>query len=144
MKWGFGSGGKRQRREYYRYSCCLSMEARPMDSEEEAWMKEQGMLVVDDELPMHEGIMRNISGGGMMFIGTHRYRTGELVYVRFNFGKNYRQCIRILESSSDASQEPGSGYRSRAEFVGMEWRVREGLIRYIFARERTDRKLELE
>ncbi len=119
------------------------MEERLMEDEEQSWMREQGMLVVDDAIPMHTSMMRNISGGGMMFTGTHRYRTGDLVYGRFHFGRDYRLCMRILESSN-ADQEGTGGYRNRAEFVGMEWRERERLIRYIFARERTDRKQELE
>lgn len=134
---------KNQRREYYRYQCTVPIQDRLMDEEEQKWMLEDEMLVVDDVLPMHDSMMIDISGGGLQFIGTGRYESGDLVYCRFQFGKDYRLCANILECCGNIPGHPGK-YRSRARFQGVERREREEIIRHIFLLERSRRKLEHE
>lgn len=134
---------KNQRREYYRYQCTVPIQDRLMDEEEQKWMKEDEMLVVDDDQPMHDSTMIDISGGGLQLIGTGKYETDDLIYCRFQFGKDYRFCARILECCGGIPGHPGK-YRSRARFLGVERREREEIIRHIFALERSRRKLERE
>ncbi len=134
---------KNQRREYYRYQCTIPMQNRLMDADERKWMTEQDMLVVDDALPMEDSMLVDISGGGLQFIGAKKYVKDDMVYCRFQFGKNYRLCTCILESVGNIANHPGK-YRSRARFVGVERREREEIIRYIFTLERAKRKLERE
>lgn len=131
---------KRQRREYYRYSCSMPVHVRRMDEVERRWMTERGKLIVFEDLPLEENTIVDISGGGMQFIGEHRYESGELLYSEFVFGKEYRQCLKVLDSSS-IPDRPGE-YRHRLKFLGMDRRAREQIIQNIFALERMKRKFE--
>lgn len=133
---------KRQRREYYRYSCSIPVEVRRMDSAEKKWMTERGKLVVMEDLPMEKNTAVDISGGGMQFTGQYRYEAGEFLYGKFSFGKEYRQCMKVLESS-EIPDRPGE-YRHRVRFLGMERHAREEIIQNIFVLERVKRKFEYE
>ena len=131
---------KRQRREYYRYSCNLPLMVRKMDEVERKWMTERGKLIIFEDLPMDENTAVDISGGGMQFIGNNKYEVGDLLYGQFIFGKEYSQCLKILDSSV-LPDRPGE-YRHRAKFLGMDRRAREEIIQNIFSLERMKRKFE--
>lgn len=131
---------KRQRREYYRYSCSIPIAVRRLDSAEEKWITERGKLVVMEDAVMEQHICIDISAGGMQFSGRYKYEPGELLYGKFSFGKDYRQCMRVLESSR-IPDSPGE-YRHRVKFYRMDKREKEEIIQNIFTLERIKRKLE--
>lgn len=63
---------KFQRREYYRLSCALDMNCRLLEKEEiEAVDKRDGFLM--EGLPLKRGIIVDISGGGVRFVGEYAY-----------------------------------------------------------------------
>ncbi len=129
---------KHQRREFYRYECSLPMQDRWMDDSEQKLMTDNGWLCVDEDLPMSKSTVIDISGGGIQFTGKHSYGVNELVYCKFDFGKEYRLCVEIMGCDPIAGQ-PGN-YCHRARFVGMSKQEREGIIRYIFTLERLEIK----
>lgn len=129
---------KHQRREFYRYECKLPMKDRWMDDSEQKFMRDNGFLFVDEDMPMSDSTIIDISGGGIQFTGTHSYGVNELVYCRFTFGQEYRLCAEIMGSDVVTGQ-PGN-YCHRAKFVGMSKQDREGIIRYIFSLERLEIK----
>lgn len=128
---------KYQRREYYRYSCSIPVHVRKLSDVEQKWMAEKGRLIVFDELPLEENTVIDISGGGMQFTGKNLYEINELLYAEFVFGKEYQQCLKVLERNKipDRVDE----YRYRLKFLGMERQAREGIIQNIFVLERMKR-----
>ena len=133
---------KNQRREYYRYQCTIPMQDRAMDEEERQFFVTQGLLLVDDEIPMGESTIVDISGGGLQFVGTCRYHVNDMVYCRFVFGKPYALCLKILDGK--AVPDKAGQYRYRAGFMEIDKRVREEVIRHIFALERMKRKMYID
>lgn len=131
---------KRQRREYFRYTCSMPVETRRMDQVEKKWMTDRGALVVMEDLPMEHNTAIDISGGGMQFIGQYQYEAGDFLYGKFSFGREYRQCMKVLESSP-IPERPGE-FRSRVRFLGMDRRSKEEIIQNIFVLERMKRKFE--
>ena len=131
---------KRQRREFYRYACTIPIHMREMDRDEQKWMTEKGRLLIAEDVPLEEHTMVDISGGGMQFIGTCTYEVGTLLYCKFTFGKEYCQCMKVLDCSN-IPDRPGE-YRYRTKFLGMDRRAREEIIQNIFALERMKRKFE--
>lgn len=129
---------KNQRREYYRYCCMLQMEDRIVDATELQWMEENGKKKPFAGLLMDDSTMLDISGGGLQFLADHQYEEGSIVYCRFFFGKEYRQCIKILGVA--VVEDRQNQYRYRARFIGMEKREREEIIQHIFELERMKRK----
>lgn len=129
---------KNQRREYYRYKCTLPMLDRRMEEEERQFMAAHGRLSVSEGLPMDESTIIDISGGGMQFMGHHKYEVNDVVYCKFSFGNSYEVCLKILSSSK--IPERAGEYRHRAKFLGMDKKDREAIIRYIFTLERIQKK----
>lgn len=129
---------KKQRREYYRYKCTLPMRDRLVDIEERKKMAERGQLVVRERRRMDRSTIIDISGGGMQFMGAHKYEKGSLIFCEFSFGKPREAFAQILDSAGIADR-PGE-YRHRAKFFGMNKKEREEIIRHIFALERMKRK----
>jgi len=135
---------KKQRREYYRYSCVIPMMGREL-VEEEITALEVKRPYLEEGLPTRESTIVDLSGGGMRFVGRHKYEKGIYVYVKcklVNKGKEkvYELIGRILtvEKIENRSDE----YDHRLQFIQMGNRTREEIIRYIFEEERKNRKRE--
>lgn len=129
---------KRQRREHYRYKCMLNLEVREMDSAESKWMTERGQLVVIEETPMDKATIVDISGGGLQFVGKQKYKKDSYCYCKFLFGREYKQCFKVLDSVP--IEDRAGEYRTRGKFVGMGSKERENIIQAIFLLERMQRK----
>ncbi|MBR1470784.1 MAG: flagellar brake protein [Lachnospiraceae bacterium] len=133
---------RRQRREYYRYSCALSMLARTLPEWEEKLYLEQNKLDLLAE-PEEKGVIVDISGGGIRFVSRQVYELGRLVHTRFTLdfkgGRHtYDAVVRIITAEALANQPANREYRG--QFLFMENGAREEIIRFIFEEERKVRK----
>ena len=66
---------KFQRREYYRLSCALEMNARVLEKEEIKALEQKSKYLVPG-LPLKRSIIVDISGGGIRFVGDYAYEIG--------------------------------------------------------------------
>lgn len=135
---------KFQRREYYRLSCALEMNSRPLEKEEiEAVEKQKNCLVPG--LPLKRSVIVDISGGGIRFVGDYAYEPDSLVYCKYNLviggsSKEYILVAKILVVR-ELEDRPGT-FEHRAQYINIDTAEREEIIRFIFEEERKHRKRE--
>ena len=70
---------KHQRREYYRFSCALEMNARNLKEEEVIAIDKNAIQLVPG-LPLKRSVIVDISGGGLRFESTQKYEVDSLIY----------------------------------------------------------------
>ncbi len=133
---------KKQRREYYRYSCAIGMMGRQLPDWEEKTYLEQSKLDIMAE-PVDRGVIVDISGGGMRFVSQADYELGRLVHSRFVLDlkegrRTYDAVIRVITAERMPNQPANREYRG--QFLYMENGAREEIIRFIFEEERKTRK----
>ena len=119
---------KHQRREYYRYSCALEMSARNLDAEDE---QETRNIIVD------------ISGGGLRFISERRYEPESLIQCTYHLSEEgirtkYEVVCKVL-AAKEWEKRPNV-FEHRVQYHELDGKIREQIIRYIFAEERKERK----
>lgn len=136
---------KFQRREYYRLSCALEMNSRPLEKEEKDAMDRNADLFLVPGLPLKRSVVVDISGGGIRFISSYRYEPNSFMYCKYNLiiegvSKEYTLITKIL-SSKELDNRPGV-YEHRAQYVDIDTYEREEIIRFIFEEERKHRKRE--
>lgn len=129
---------KYQRREYYRFSCALEMNSRPLQ-EEEVQAFEKNDVVLTPELPLQRSVIVDISGGGLRFVAEYAYEVDSLIlckYVLWIDGENkeYNLCGKVL-SVKKVDNRPGF-FEHRVQYVNMDKDNREEIIKYIFNEER--------
>lgn len=129
---------KYQRREYYRFSCALEMNSRPLQ-EEEVNAIEQHAELLTPGLPLQRSVIVDISGGGLRFVANYAYETGSLILCRYqlwieNESKDYNLVGKVL-SVKEIENRPGV-YEHRVQYVNIEAGSREEIIKYIFDEER--------
>ncbi|MDE5907559.1 MAG: flagellar brake domain-containing protein [Lachnospiraceae bacterium] len=135
---------KFQRREYYRLSCALDMEARLLAEEE---IEALGMKFdfLERRRPLQHNVIVDISGGGIRFVGEQVYEPESLIYCRYNLDrggktKEYSIIAKVLVVKK-LEDKPGY-YEHRAHYINIETAEREEIIRFIFEQERKNRKRE--
>ncbi len=133
---------KKQRREYFRYSCAIGTMARQLPDWEEKSYLEQSKLDIMAE-PSERGVIVDISGGGMRFVSQAEYELGRLVHTRFVLDlkdgrRTYDAVIRVITAERMPNQPANREYRG--QFLYMENGAREEIIRFIFEEERKTRK----
>jgi len=129
---------RHQRREYYRYSCILSMQTRMLHDYEEVSYLSQSRYDESIE-PKDKSTIVDISGGGMRFVSQATYPTDHLVNCRFSLQfrgrvSRYDCVVRILSGDVVANNKDQTEYRG--QFVHIDGGAREEIIRYIFEEER--------
>lgn len=135
---------KFQRREYYRLSCALEMNSRPLEKEE-VEVVERGNSYLVPGLPLKRSVIVDISGGGIRFIGNYAYEPESLVYCKYNLvvdgnAKEYTLVAKVL-MVRELEDRPGV-YEHRAQYINIDTSDREEIIRFIFEEERKHRKRE--
>lgn len=129
---------KQQRREYYRYSCVIGMNSRQLnEEEEEQYYKTKNSDLLSE--PEGKSVIVDISGGGIRFVSADVYEKGKMVYCRFQLALNGQQItygcvVKILHIQPVGNHTKNMEYRG--EFVFMEERIRESIIKFIFEEER--------
>lgn len=135
---------KYQRREYYRFSCALEMEARDL-LEEEKKAVEQEDYHLNPGLPLKRSVIVDISGGGLRFVSTQKYEENSLIYCTYylmlNGQKKKYELVGKILSVKEIQGKAGT-YEHRVQYVNLDVDEREEIIRYIFEEERKHRNKE--
>lgn len=122
-----------QRREYYRFSCALEMDSRPLEEEEEISEAEQEELL--PKLPLKSSVIVDISGGGLRFVAYYAYEVDSLILCKYHLqidghDKEYRLVGKVL-AVNELEQKPGI-FDHRVQYVHVDPQDREEIIKYIF------------
>lgn len=122
-----------QRREYYRFSCALEMDSRPLEKEEEISEAEQEELL--PKLPLKSSVIVDISGGGLRFVAYYAYEVDSLLLCKYHLqidghDKEYRLVGKVL-AVNELEQKPGI-FDHRVQYVHVDPQDREEIIKYIF------------
>lgn len=136
---------KFQRREYYRLSCALEMNSRPLEKEEKEAMDQKADLYLAPGLPLKRSVVVDISGGGIRFISSYKYEPNAFCYCKYNLiidgvSKEYSLITKVL-TVRELENRPGV-FEHRAQYVDIDTFEREEIIRFIFEEERKHRKRE--
>ncbi|MBO5055961.1 MAG: flagellar brake protein [Lachnospiraceae bacterium] len=135
---------KFQRREYYRLSCALEMNARALEKEEIQAVEKKSKYLVPG-LPLKHSIIVDISGGGIRFVGDYCYEPESLICCKYHLlikgrDKEYTLIAKII-AVRELDDRPGL-YEHRAQYIDIDTMDREEIIRFIFEEERKSRKRE--
>lgn len=133
---------KYQRREYYRYSCMMPLKYRMLTKAEEVSLETKSSTVFDEELPMTESTIVDISGGGLRYISSEDAEPDQQIYTDYflDNGKHFKHVAKILAVKKLDSDQKNPKYEYRCQFVNILNGEREQIIRYIFEEERKKRK----
>lgn len=135
---------KFQRREYYRLSCAIDMEARPLEEEEIEALEQQNDFPKKGR-PLKHHVIVDISGGGIRFVGDCAYEPETLIYCRYKLErggkiKEHELIAKVLVTRK-LEDKPGF-YEHRVHYINIDTAEREEIIRFIFEQERKNRKRE--
>ena len=135
---------KFQRREYYRLSCALEMNARVLEKEEIKALEQKSKYLVPG-LPLKRSIIVDISGGGIRFVGDYAYEPESLICCKYHLviegkDKEYTLISQII-SVRELEEKPGL-FEHRAKYINIDTLDREEIIKFIFEEERKNRKRE--
>ncbi len=133
---------KHQRREYYRLSCALEMDSRPLE-EEEIVAVEKNDVMLTPGLPLKHSLIVDISGGGIRFVSNYAYEPESLIYCKYNLAiedsvKEYTLVAKILRVR-ELENKPGT-FEHRAQYINIDTVDREEIIRFIFEEDRKNRR----
>ncbi len=136
---------KYQRREYYRFSCALEMEARDLLEEEKMAVEQEDYHLIPG-LPLKRSVIVDISGGGLRFVSTQKYEENSLIYCTYylmlNGQKKKYELVGKILSVKEIQGKAGT-YEHRVQYVNLDVDEREEIIRYIFEEERKHRHKEV-
>lgn len=135
---------KFQRRQYYRLSCALRLETRQLIDEERKSFAE-GKAYLVKGIPLQQGVMVDISGGGIRFVSEVAYEKNDMIYCSFvleqkETAKKYEVAGTIL-GVRKLENRPGF-FEHRIQYANIDKTTREEIIRYIFEEERKKAKKE--
>ena len=137
---------KFQRREYYRLNCLIDVDVTVLNGQEVIQYSEKQEF--DGELSGHktQGVIVDISGGGLRFISDEKYEKNTYVFLTFKvpfLGGGIREfnILGRVVLSLNADNEL-SRYDNRVQFKVISKEVREDLIKFIFDEQRRMRKKE--
>ncbi|SKB90517.1 c-di-GMP-binding flagellar brake protein YcgR, contains PilZNR and PilZ domains [Lachnospiraceae bacterium] len=130
---------KFQRREYYRLNCVLEMKCRKLTQEEEKVMEDLPVEFMNTDFTLEDGLIVDISGGGARFISDITYDTQDRILFKFTLEidripRNYSLMGRVVCSNPLDGQD--GKYEVRVQFVNIDGKDRESIIRYIFEEQR--------
>ena len=136
---------KYQRREYYRFSCALEMCARNLEEDEIQAIEKRLPYALTSGLPLKQSVIVDISGGGLRFVSSQMYETGNLLYcsyslIKGNELKEYEVIGKVL-SAKELENKPGF-FEHRVQYYDMDKDTREEIIKYIFEEERKNLQKE--
>ncbi len=133
---------KYQRREFYRYSCVLDMDARNLFEEEVDKLEQNGSLQLVPGLPLKRSVIVDISGGGLRFVSDYKYDKNSLILCNYKLfvkgePKEYKIVCKILDVR-EVENRPGE-YEHRVQYMNLDNDAREEIIQFIFEEERRNR-----
>lgn len=138
---------KFQRREYFRLQCALPMKAYIIKESEETTSPTFDVTTYVDIPEIAEtavsGIMVDISGGGMRFTSPVIFDNGCEIAVRTlltNGETKWDLILSMYVINSRRTANNSDVYETRGEFVNLNPKLRERIIKYIFDEDRRVRK----
>lgn len=138
---------KFQRRQYYRLACTMNIWYCKLEEGEEMPDIQGNNVREILNNRYKEGTALDISGGGIRFVSHERLTPGDTVYIVLDIkygekGNQYGLNGKVI-SSGEVPGRP-ENIEHRVEYMCIEGKVRESLIRYIFEEERRQRQKELD
>lgn len=138
---------KDQRREFYRFSCTLKMDTRALSEEEIELLEKEGTLEDAGGEPLRQGIIIDISAGGLRFMSSYRYDEDSVILCKYQLDtekgpKEYEILGKVL--SVEESQTRHGVYEHRVQYMDIDDAAREEIIKFIFETERKNRKKSME
>lgn len=144
---------KYQRREYYRLSCILDIEYRPVTEEELRLTKELNKTEFHNDEEKQQifdrldslqsawipAVISEVSGGGARFNSRMIHEKGDIIKISITFHmheriEDYELKAKVI-SSGLISNRSGL-YENRVEFSEIEQEQRETIIKFVFEEER--------
>lgn len=139
---------KFQRRQYYRLSCTMDLKYRLMEDNEYDDFMMNGRIPDESDIQgLEDGVALDFSGGGVRFISDKKYNKDDFMYICLKISYDDRCRIYLLAGRVIASAEGKNGmhtYENRVEFVDLDSKIREEIIKYIFNEERRQRKMDVD
>lgn len=129
---------KKQRRDYYRFSCLIEMKSRQLEAEE-IKLIEKKEEIPDSRQPFQDSTIVDISGGGLRFVAKFAYKEQCTILCKYQLviNRDYKEfnVIGKVLSVRKVENQPGL-FEHRIQFVNMDAAQREEIIKYIFDAER--------
>ncbi len=134
---------KVQRREFFRYNCRMPMEYRIVKEEEKDLIDAGTDYEISDMQPeWKNAAILDISGGGIRFVSTNKEEDNSLIQVRFSLKiaseelmlSPFAILLRCEQNSNNKSL-----YNSHIMFKGIDKKLQETIVRFIFEEQRKKR-----
>jgi len=131
-------GIKLQRREFFRFTCMLAMKFSAMytgNNEAAKLLQNSGYSV------MHNGIIRDIGGGGIRFITNEELEIDSLIQCTIMLGNT---AMLIKGKILDKQYMPKSSlkFQYRAIFLDVSQATQDEIVNFIFAEQRKQKKFK--
>ncbi|MCL2415183.1 MAG: PilZ domain-containing protein [Defluviitaleaceae bacterium] len=126
---------KVQRREFFRFSCFMAMKFSVIDPS-----KHDSTTNVDYS-SLHDGIIRDIGGGGLRFISNQDIDEKHQIYCIIMLDNKWMMANgRVL--SKQYSPKFNFKYQYRAEFTDITPTEQEEIVNFVFKEQRKQRKID--
>lgn len=138
---------KIQRREYFRFPCRIPIEYRVVSDVEKRQIELKNEYELEEEnLEWKNGIMLDLSGGGIRFVSAFSEQKGIIIEVRFEITIGEEKDImysfaKLLRTERNPNKN--TLFDNRIEFWNLQQDVREKIIRFIFDEQRRNRSKQL-
>ena len=135
---------KFQRREFYRFSCTIEMQARALEeTEKDSLEKHQSVVLDDDVKSLKKAVVIDLSGGGLRFIASEAYQIDELVHCRYQLfvggrSKEYDLVGKVLKVR-ELERRPGE-FEHGVQFINVTPAIQDEIVKYIFEEELKNRR----
>lgn len=141
---------KLQRREFYRYSCTMDFTFYVLGEEQKDITSAdkilQDIMAAEDKIPAKQGIVADLSGGGMKIRTSYELQSGDRILAILHLAnEKVNRQFHVLGKVIACMKVPAStkiSYESRIKFDIEDDKIREEIIRYIFEEERKIRRKE--
>lgn len=138
---------KIQRREYYRFQYNKPLKYRILSEAEQKLIEQDAVYDWDEaSLEWKDGIMIDLSGGGIQFVSGTQEEPGSHMQVCFEITENGKAKHIYAFATllrSEKNQNKSTIYDHCLMFWKMNEKIREKIIRFIFDEERKNRSKEM-
>lgn len=130
---------KFQRRQYFRLPCNIQVDMRPLNISEVIDYSSSNIVSDNPDAEIINGVIVDISGGGLRVFSARNFNKDEYVYVRFsidmNVGvKDIELMARVVMSIESRNME--NYYDIRLQFKDISPQTRDSIVKYIFEQQR--------
>ncbi len=133
---------KHQRRQYYRLECLLDFQYKILQEEEMKNFQQNADCILEKD-SFQKATALDISGGGIRCVSPEKLSVGSKLVVLLNLElSDGNHEFTILSNVKDANVMKNNNglYEARLEFIVIQKKAREILIKYIFENDRIHRK----